>query len=196
MEFSSFLHDPLNVGNLISDSSAFSKPNLSIWKFSVHVLLKPSLKDFEHNLASKWNEHSYMTVWTVFCIALLWGWNENQPFRSYLQYEKSWIGAVAQSWLTLCDPMDCSLPGSSVHGISQARILEWVAFSYSRGSSWPWDQTHISCIAGEFFTNSATWEVPRRGLLSSKRNELFIFTEWMILKMIMLYERKQTKNRV
>ena len=62
LEFCSFLHDPVNVGNLISDSSAFSKSNLSIWKFLVHILLKPSLKAFEHNLASKWNEHSYMMV--------------------------------------------------------------------------------------------------------------------------------------
>ena len=47
---------------------------------------------------------------------------------------------VTQSCLTLCDPMDCSLSGSSVHGILQARVLEWVAFSFSRGSSWPKDQ--------------------------------------------------------
>ena len=50
------------------------------------------------------------------------------------------------SWVLLCDPMDCSLPGSSVHGISQARILEWVAISSSRGSTRPKDQTRISCI--------------------------------------------------
>ena len=51
-----------------------------------------------------------------------------------------------------CDPVDCSLPGSSVHGIFQARILEWVSISYPRGSSLPRDQTQVSCIAGEFFT--------------------------------------------
>ena len=53
-DFSCFFHDPVNVGNLISGSSAFSKSSLHIWKFSVHVLLKPSLKDFEHNLAGMW----------------------------------------------------------------------------------------------------------------------------------------------
>ena len=53
LEFPYFLYDPVHVVNLIFGSSAFSKPNLSIWKFLVHVLLKPSLKDFEHNLASK-----------------------------------------------------------------------------------------------------------------------------------------------
>ena len=54
--------------------------------------------------------------------------------------------------LTLFDPMDCRLPGSSVHGISPARILEWVAIPFSRGSSQPRDQTCISCIVGRFFT--------------------------------------------
>ena len=53
--------------------------------------------------------------------------------------------------------MDCSLLGSSVHGISQARILEWVAISFSRGSSWFRDQTHVSCIAGRFFTILYHW---------------------------------------
>ena len=59
---------------------------------------------------------------------------------------------VAQLCLTLCDPMYCSPPGSSVHGILKARILEWIAISFSRGSSQPRDQTQVSCIAGRFFT--------------------------------------------
>ena len=59
---------------------------------------------------------------------------------------------VAQSRPTLCDPMDCSLSGSSVYGILQARILEWVAISFSRGSSQPRDQTQVSHIAGKCFT--------------------------------------------
>ena len=53
---------------------------------------------------------------------------------------------VVQSCPTLCDPMDCSLPRSSIHGIFQARVLEWVAISFSRGSSWPRDQTQVSHI--------------------------------------------------
>ena len=52
LEFSCFLYKPMNVGNLISGSSTFSKLSLYIWKFSVHILLKPGLKDFEHNLTS------------------------------------------------------------------------------------------------------------------------------------------------
>ena len=63
---------------------------------------------------------------------------------------------------TLWDPIDCSLPGSSVHGIFQARILEWVAISYSRESSQPRDRTHRSCIGRRtfFLTTWATWETP------------------------------------
>ena len=73
-----FLYDPTNVGNLISGSSAFSKPSLYIWKFSVHVLLRPSLKIFSLTLLAC--EMSAVVVWTFFGIALLWAWNENWPF--------------------------------------------------------------------------------------------------------------------
>ena len=59
---------------------------------------------------------------------------------------------------TLCDPMDCSLPGSSVHGIFQASVLEWVAISFSRGSSWPGNRTQVSRIVGRRFTIWATRE--------------------------------------
>ena len=59
---------------------------------------------------------------------------------------------VAPSCPTLCDPMDCTPPGSSVHGILQARILEWVTIPFSRGSSRPRDQTWVSHAAGKFFT--------------------------------------------
>ena len=74
-----FFYVPTNVGNLISGSSAFSKSRLYIRKFWVHVLLKPILKDFEHYLASMWNEHNYTVVWAFFGIVLLWDWNENWP---------------------------------------------------------------------------------------------------------------------
>ena len=60
--------------------------------------------------------------------------------------------SVAKSCSTLCNSMDHSLPGSSVHGISQVRILECIAISFSRGSSRPRNRTHVSCIAGELFT--------------------------------------------
>ena len=69
------------------------------------------------------------------------------------------VSEVAQSCPTLCDPMDCSLPGSSVHGIFQARVLEWVSISFSRRSSWPRDRTQVSRIVGRRFTVWATREV-------------------------------------
>ena len=65
---------------------------------------------------------------------------------------------IAQSCLTLCDPVDYSPPGSSVHGVFQAKILEWVAISYSRGSTQPKDQTAPPALTGRFFTTSTTWE--------------------------------------
>ena len=80
LKFPCFLHDPMDVGNLISGSSAFSKSSWYTWKFSVHILLKPTLKDFEHYPANMWNECNCTVVWTLFGIALLWDWNENCPF--------------------------------------------------------------------------------------------------------------------
>ena len=69
---------------------------------------------------------------------------------------------VAQSCPTLCNPMYCSLPGSSLHGNLQARVLEWVAISFSRGSSWPRDGTWVSCIPGRRFNLWATREAQRQ----------------------------------
>ena len=62
LEFPCFLYDPANVGNFTSGSSAFSKPSLDIWKFSVHVILKPSMQDFEHNLTSMGDECNCLVV--------------------------------------------------------------------------------------------------------------------------------------
>ena len=66
------------------------------------------------------------------------------------------VELVTQLCLTLCDSIDCNSPSSSVHGILQARILEWVAIPFSRESSEPMDRTQVSCIAGRFFTIWAT----------------------------------------
>ena len=77
--------------------------------------------------------------------------------RIWVNEVKKWR-EVAQLCLTLCNPMDCSPPGSLVPGIFQARVLEWVAISFSRASSWPRDQTQVSDIAGRRFTLWATRE--------------------------------------
>ena len=80
LELSCFFNDPTDIGNLISGSSAFSKSSLNIWKFTLHVPLKPSLENFEHYFASVWDECSCAVVWASFGIAFLWDWNENWPF--------------------------------------------------------------------------------------------------------------------
>ena len=80
LELSCFFNDPADVGNLISGSSAFSKTSLNIWKFTVHILLKTGLENFEHFFSSMWDECSCAVVWTFFGIAFLCDWNENWPF--------------------------------------------------------------------------------------------------------------------
>ena len=79
LKASSFFNDPTDVGILISGSSAFSKSSLYIWKFSVHILLKPTLKDCEHYFANMWNECNCVVVRTFFGIALFGEWDENWP---------------------------------------------------------------------------------------------------------------------
>ena len=80
LELSCFFNDLLNVGNLISRSYAFSKSSLNIWKFKVHILLKPGLENFEHYFASVWDEFNCAVIQTCFGIAFLWDWNENGTF--------------------------------------------------------------------------------------------------------------------
>ena len=89
-------------------------------------------------------------------------------------------GKSLQSCLTLCDSMDCSPPGSSVHGIFQARILEWVAISFSRGSSWPRDWNHISCIGRRILYHCATWEAQEEHV---KGRILLLWVESMDMKL-------------
>ena len=80
LEFSCISYDPTDVGNLISGSFAFSISRVNIWNCLVHVLLKPSLENFEHYFASMWNECNCAVVWAFFGTAFLWDWNENWPF--------------------------------------------------------------------------------------------------------------------
>ena len=84
-------------------------------------------------------------LWTLILVKMRMKWSE-----------------VAQLCLTLCDPVDCSLPGSSIHGIFQARVLEWVAISFSKWSSQPRDWTQVSSIVGWRFTVWASREVLQR----------------------------------
>ena len=84
---------------------------------------------------------------------------ESRAYTQIPNTQKGKESEVAQSCPTLCDPMDCSLPGSSVHGIFQTIVLEWIAISFSRGASRPRDQTQVSHIVDRCFTVWATREV-------------------------------------
>ena len=97
--------------------------------------------------------------WLIVCI--------NLPRPWYLDFDQvSKWNEVAQLCLALCDPEDYSPPGSSIHGILQARILEWVAISFSRGSSWPRDWTQVSRITGRRFN---LWATREAGLIHRNR---------------------------
>ena len=98
LEFSCFFCDPMNVGSLISGSSALSKSSLYLWKFLVHILWKPSLKDSEHYSASMWDECNCAVIWTFFGLALLWDWNEDWLFQSR---DPCWD-------FQICWPIECS----------------------------------------------------------------------------------------
>ena len=101
LELSCFFNDPANVRHLISGSSAFSKSSLNIWKFMVHLFLKPGLENIKHCFTSVWDECNCAVVWAFFGIAFLWDWNENWPFpvlwpwswRPFL-----WICVVKPNW--------------------------------------------------------------------------------------------------
>ena len=97
---------------------------------------------------------------------------------------------LLESCLTLCNPMDQSPPGSSVHGILQPRILEWVAMPSSRGSSWPRDWTQvscISCIAGEFFHRWASQGSPQHSTIPLKSIQVVAYTNSSFLYTAMQY---------
>ena len=117
LEFPCFFYDLMDAGDLIS-ASAFSKSSLYIWKFSVHVTLMPSLKDFDHYLASMCNEYNCVVVWIFFDIV-----------------------------------------GSTIYGIFQARILEWVSTYFFMGSFQPRNQTQVSYTGRRIIYHWATREV-------------------------------------
>ena len=103
LEFSAFFYDPAGVGNLIFGSPAFSKSSLNIWKFMVHVLLKPGLENFEHHFASTWDECNCAIVWTCFGIALLWSGMKTDLFQSCAH---CWVFQIC--WHTECSTFTAS----------------------------------------------------------------------------------------
>ena len=113
LELSCFFDDPADVGNLISGSSAFSKTSLNIWKFTVHVLLKPGLENFEHYYTSVWDECNCAVVWAFFGITFLWVWNENWhfsvlwPLLSFPSLQEMWSKSTVGYYYTLINIMKC-----------------------------------------------------------------------------------------
>ena len=111
---------------------------------------------------------------------------------SYYKSVSCWSCSTLWTWT--CDPMDCSLPGSSVHRILQARMLEWVAIPFSRGSSQPRDQTWVSCIAGRFFTilnhqgNQATMGIHYFSLFLKKNSKVAHFSDLFVVVRMCLAE--------
>ena len=102
LELSCFFNDPADVGNLISGSSAFSKSSVNIWKFTVHVLLKPGLENFEHYFISVWDERNCAVVWAFFGIAFLWDWKENWPFPVLVLPSSSKFFSLAMYSIPTC----------------------------------------------------------------------------------------------
>ena len=110
----------------------------------------------------------HMFCWPAWYSERIWIHFQHLEFGEFHIFRKGQTGnsahfccLVAKLRLTLCDPIDCSPPGSSVHGIFQVRILQWVAISYSMLSSGPRSQTHISCISclcRQILYHCATWE--------------------------------------
>ena len=119
------------------------------------------------------------------------GMHKEDVVHILLSHEKwEWNRSVSQSWPTVGDPMDCSPPGSSIHGIFQLRVLEWVSISFSRGSSWLRDRTWVSCIAGRRF-----YRLSHHGNSFIKKNEILPFVAiWVELEMIILSEGSQKEQ--
>ena len=123
--------------------------------------------------------------WVLRCFWKLWSKVTSWVIIGLFQCSSAVLSSV---WL--CNPIDCSLPGSSVHGIFQARVLEWVAISYARWSSWPNDQTWVSglsWIGRHICYQWANWKALRGDCLILNKS-LGIFSIQMKFKIILLNE--------
>ena len=140
--------------------------------------------------------HGYTAVLTSSIYAFLLHF-PNEPFLEVPNITATRVGhfavveSLSRDWL-FCDSMNCSPPGCSVHGIFQARILEWVAISFSRGSSWPRDGTHIFCTDRWILYHWAIREAPRAFMENQKERHLHRYS----LRRFKLQENRKTPKDV
>ena len=111
LELSCFFNDPADVGSLISGSSAFSKTSLNIRKFTVHVLLKRSLENFEHYFTSVWDECNCAVVWAFLGIAFLWDWMKTELFQFC---GRCWVFQICQYTILSAEFSRCHLSGFEI----------------------------------------------------------------------------------
>ena len=152
---------------------SFLLSNRCIFPSHSHKMLEVGKMPLIKFIPKQWNFIAFL--WNTLSKLILdfrhsnyYNWNTCKGINAIFSSEKSLskVSKVAQSCPTLCDPSDCSLPGFS-HGIFQARVLEWVAISFSRRSSPPRDRTRVSRIVGRCFTVWATREVFEKSLIQS-----------------------------
>ena len=148
---------------MISVSSAFSKSNLNIWKFTVHVLLKPSLENFDHYFASVWDEYNYAVVWTFFGIAFLWNWNENWLFQScghcwvfQICWHKEWSTFTASSFRTWNSSTGIPSPPLALFVVMLPKV-NLTSHSRMSGSSWMITPSGLSGPLRSFLYSSSVY---------------------------------------
>ena len=155
LELSAFFNDPTDVGNLISGSSAFSESSLNIWKFTVHILLKPGLENFEHYFTSKWDEFNCMVVWAFFGIAFLWIGMKTDLFQSC---GRCWVFQIC--WHIECNTFTASSfrIWNSSTGIPSPPLALFVVMlpkahltSHSRMSDSRWEITPLWLSGSQIF---------------------------------------------
>ena len=163
LEFSCFFYEPMDVSNLISGSSALSKSSLNIWKFSVHVLLKPGLENFEHYFASMWDECNCGVVWTFFGIAVRWDWNTTF-WRRQWQPTPVRLPGKSHGWR--------SLEGCSPWGCCELDTTEWLCFQFSFSCIGEGNGNPLQCSCLENPRDGGAWWGQSMGRTESDMTEV------------------------
>ena len=167
-----FFYNPMNIGYLISSSSTYLKPSVYIWKILVHILLKPRLKDFKHNLASLWNDCNCMVVWTFFVTVLFGIGMKTDLFQSY---GHCWV-------LKICWHTECStLTASSFSILNSWAVSYFYYFSTQKNPT----NTRFPSGHTQFISSSS--------LLSQETLSTGSFNPWSISLLPLLYIRSKEK---